>query len=614
MYKLCRDFLTKEFPSKGEKDEPDRQKREEFNTAQKKKRNEKIEVFVKPGNPGAKFKKTYEKMLAKLELPKHVKEQLGVSQVPPAAEPSKEELKDPVKEDVKNPPAVPGTIPEEAEGGKDVENIDYKTLLQNGRYYLIPSFFSMIRSLKKAKREFAIVFRSFGSDLKGAVAEFNAYSFYLCPSNNLNIDCVKESTHALTEWHQVLQQSSMGQKGTKIIALRPIKQLCTATTPQRIQLWLQEPLTKYDSHPQQQADNKNELEDYYAGALEEGTVAFLNGVQEIQVNLLDSLQKVCSYAIQDDFSYWNAKKKTADSGKLLLIDDADYETQQIFFDDNIRDDPNDTILDVRDSITGEVISYKRAINKFFVRVESDRAILENDYFVKKIDECEKRRTEEIENMEKGISLEEEIVETKKVDEWAVLQQLGTNEYLARTVLPVVYQGLKEVDIERPKDPVKSFAFFLLKNQGLVKLPEKKPEPEEPKQVIEEVKVEQKNEEPKVLVEEKKVEAKKEQKKKQHLSSPYKAFYYSQLLQCPLNIIIIERVYSFSCYITPLQISLSSLSWVLPLLPPELRFLGPWSSLLLVSAWVISLSLQLLQQVPNGPLSSPLYTSRYLPLP
>ena len=131
-----------------------------------------MELFVKPGNSGVKFKKNFDKMLAKLELPKHVKDQLGISQPGPAAEASK----DPAKEDVKNPPPVPGAIPEEAEVETD-NKIDYLKLLQSGRYHIIPSFFSLVRSLKKAKREFAIVFRSFGIDLKGVVAEFNALVF-----------------------------------------------------------------------------------------------------------------------------------------------------------------------------------------------------------------------------------------------------------------------------------------------------------------------------------------------------------------------------------------------------------------------------------------------------
>jgi len=65
-------------------------------------------------------------------------------------------------------------IPEEPEGGKDKETVDFKDMLKNGRYYLIPSFFYLLRQLKKAKRDFSIVFRTFGTDLPALVSEFNA--------------------------------------------------------------------------------------------------------------------------------------------------------------------------------------------------------------------------------------------------------------------------------------------------------------------------------------------------------------------------------------------------------------------------------------------------------
>ncbi len=135
---------------------------------------EKIETFPKPGNPGVKFKKVYEKMLARLELPKHVKEQLGISQVAPlqAAPAEKTETVPPAKEEEAKKLPVEA-IPEEAEGGKEKE-VDYKTVLGGGRYHLIPSFFSLVRALKKAKREFAVVFRDFSSDIKYVIAEFNA--------------------------------------------------------------------------------------------------------------------------------------------------------------------------------------------------------------------------------------------------------------------------------------------------------------------------------------------------------------------------------------------------------------------------------------------------------
>lgn len=76
-----------EFPKKNEKDEPDEKKRNEFNKSQRAKMDEKLDQFVKPGNPGAKFKKAYDRMLAKLDLPKHVKDQVVVAQAQSSEQP-----------------------------------------------------------------------------------------------------------------------------------------------------------------------------------------------------------------------------------------------------------------------------------------------------------------------------------------------------------------------------------------------------------------------------------------------------------------------------------------------------------------------------------------------
>jgi len=44
-----------------------------------------------------------------------------------------------------------------------------------GRFHLIPSFFRTLIYLKKQKREFSVVFRTFGEDLKAVVWEFNQF-------------------------------------------------------------------------------------------------------------------------------------------------------------------------------------------------------------------------------------------------------------------------------------------------------------------------------------------------------------------------------------------------------------------------------------------------------
>lgn len=74
------------------------------------------------------------------------------------------------------------------------------------------------------------------------------------------------------------------------------------------------------------ADNENELEDYYAGPIEEGRVSIIGGLPDIYVNLLDSLEDSCSFGIVDDYKYWNDRGEKPEAGKLLLIDETNFDT------------------------------------------------------------------------------------------------------------------------------------------------------------------------------------------------------------------------------------------------------------------------------------------------
>lgn len=112
---------------------------------------------------------------------------------------------------------------------------------------------------------------------------------------------------------------------------------------------------------------------------------------------------------------------------------------------------------------------------YVVKVHPHRAILENDYFVKQIELCEEKRDEEIRRVEAGIEEEVYEVVSKSVQEeteWEKLQKLPDAEYLMKTVLPVLYQGMRVVDLERPNAPLEYLSLYLLKNQDKVTLPPK----------------------------------------------------------------------------------------------------------------------------------------------
>jgi len=109
---------------------------------------------------------------------------------------------------------------------------------------------------------------------------------------------------------------------------------------------------------------------------------------------MESLLNSNSYAIQDDYSFWHLNKGAADSGKLFLVDETDENIHQIFFDDNINDNLECSIVDIRSASTGKKIEYRNAIGKYMVKVESDKVILDEDYFIKKLYECEAKKLQE----------------------------------------------------------------------------------------------------------------------------------------------------------------------------------------------------------------------------
>ncbi len=64
-----------------------------------------------------------------------------------------------------------------------------------------------------------------------------------------------------------------------------------------------------------------------------------------------------AYAIRDYYAFWKSRNERSRAGKLLLLDPADQDTIQIFFDDNIGHGAAH-IVDVRDVSTGEGLAFQ----------------------------------------------------------------------------------------------------------------------------------------------------------------------------------------------------------------------------------------------------------------
>jgi hypothetical protein len=132
--------------------------------------------FARQGGPGAKFKSTLEKMLKSLTLPKGAKEELnypsGVADKILNGEPLWEEDQDKGDHEqdgdemTSNKTATKQLTPEQK---------NLMEMFGEGKYHIIPSFFRTLVFLKKQKREFAVVFRTYGKDLEKVVWEFNRF-------------------------------------------------------------------------------------------------------------------------------------------------------------------------------------------------------------------------------------------------------------------------------------------------------------------------------------------------------------------------------------------------------------------------------------------------------
>mmetsp|Transcript_21134 Transcript_21134/g.26017 ORF Transcript_21134/g.26017 Transcript_21134/m.26017 type:complete len:202 (-) Transcript_21134:998-1603(-) len=131
-----------------------------------------IDQFARPGGPGAKFKNQLEKMFKAMSLPKGAREELGIGEdgsMPPEDDEPEETKGENEEDDDVDPAKVAEQARLRAERRMNAK------LYDNGKYFLIPSFWRLLMYMKKQKREFSIVFNSFGDDMNDVVYEFNKF-------------------------------------------------------------------------------------------------------------------------------------------------------------------------------------------------------------------------------------------------------------------------------------------------------------------------------------------------------------------------------------------------------------------------------------------------------
>eukprot|EP00656_Telonema_subtile_P052011 TRINITY_DN7129_c0_g1_i3.p1 TRINITY_DN7129_c0_g1~~TRINITY_DN7129_c0_g1_i3.p1 ORF type:complete len:245 (+),score=44.33 TRINITY_DN7129_c0_g1_i3:239-973(+) len=207
-------------------------------------------------------------------------------------------------------------------------------------HFLIPALFHTITELKARGREFTVVIRTFGTDVDDVVAALNAYA---------------EGKHVI---------DSPGPEAT--------------ISPESV----------YRGRYQQDGS-------FVLSQVTEGGVSIAD--ENLAVKTLEGANQgaVTVCAIQDDYDWWSQHQCTPSSGKPLWLTRDDRSCHHIFFDDNIHNLVDDSIVAVRARddesckfvpLSGEDTLALAGVH--LVRVPTIEPILNPNYFLERIEECE----------------------------------------------------------------------------------------------------------------------------------------------------------------------------------------------------------------------------------
>ena len=507
-----------------QKMEPKEKTLEEINGEIESNRLKELFEITEPNHPGAKFRRFFEDMRKKLSLDAKIK-RAYFPEDNPTQENEDNEINNIQNIDFKK------IIKEKSKKFTQLEeNVEDKVKYQyifNGAYHrIILSFFTMMISLKKLKQDFIIVFHFFGSDESSIEEFFFEYNNFI--DGNHPRFC-----------------GDYGYSKFKFDVEKDKKEYKIDTKTQEfMSVWYRGPNEgeerAFFETMQQPTFNEIEeireaIEEYYQDDNNQGSIQPIVGYKEIYLSFMDKISQNCSFCVLDDYSYFihNGNKH----GKLFLIDPYDVDTLQIFFDIELDKYPEK--IDVVDVVTKKQLSKEYYMNKFVVSVEPHKAVIDINYYFKKVEECINNRKSELLKMQaKDIPLIPKDINLNFEKE---MQKLPGDTYLEMTILPLLHNAINMCDMIRPPDPITFIANFMLINKDKAKslediikeLPKKKEKKDEKIDLMineditdekfeEDIKEEKKKEEQKEEVKEEEIKAKEEEEENKKKEASKKA--------------------------------------------------------------------------------------------
>lgn len=253
----------------------------------------------------------------------------------------------------------------------------------DGYVNILPGFFDLLLHLVNTKREFSIIFRTFGDmhDISMVTKEFNQFCEGKHPWYEKQVpkELKQRALYIDKNYtsHKLGYMFLHGHKPTQV-------HFITGTIDRPVIL--------------EKLINHEEIPDLAQIITQESNVSVnvVTGYERIYDTVLQETQDGSTCSFRDFYYWWNANNEYAHSGKCFVVDPSDENTLQIFLDDNIymsNDFPAKSIVNLRDKRTGELMRNDQYMDLFLVQVEPLDAIPNRNYFIEKVELCERNWSE-----------------------------------------------------------------------------------------------------------------------------------------------------------------------------------------------------------------------------
>lgn len=249
--------------------------------------------------------------------------------------------------------------------------------LKGSTIMMFPAVFHLVAALQRAKRKFAILFRSFGVDHENIKQEWNAFCEMRHPLYSRFLDGIGPMDGSVSripdrriDAMHTLYRDAQGP-------LLVIDHLVEAQRAKDWDRWARE-------RPTPQEDTRDGR-DYILRVLKDQQGARVpDGLDEVREWMMEHIESEGTSAIKDDWAWWAWKNEDSSAGKLLTVFPDD-EIKQVFFDDNVHhSDPR--IIDCRYP-DGSQVAPIDSIDKLCCKVNSVEAIIDDEYFLRKLQIC-----------------------------------------------------------------------------------------------------------------------------------------------------------------------------------------------------------------------------------